>query len=360
MKNSIKKDFAALSQLITVSGAEQEAILYLKPRLEKCCDSVEVTGIGNLIATKKGKGDGPKVLLTAHMDEIGMSVKNILPNGFLLFEMNGGFSDELLPARKVWIKTRNGKIVGTTGMRSAHLTKGAGSAMKYIDIGAKTKQEALDMGVYIGSKIVFQSDFMELNNPDLICTKSADDKLCCSILLNIMETIKSEEFCGELVAAFSTMEETTISGIVPICNQVDPEYAIVMDTVPCGDVPDVATELELPVYLGKGPVMIVSQGIRNGGRYNMINPKIRELLYAACEQSGITMQELSISDKSYITEESLAFTAGSKGVPPTTVAVPRRYSHTPSEVADMNDANDMYKLLMQVIRLNGSVRMTFI
>lgn len=362
MKNKIKEDLKNLSQMITVSGTEQESIEYLKSRLEKCCDKVEITGIGNVIAVKKGKLPGPKVLISAHMDEIGFAIQNIMPNGFLKFEKVGGFEDDLLPARKVLIQGKNGKISGVIGMRAAHLPSGGKLTSKtaYIDIGAASKQEAIDMGVFIGAKAVIQSDFMELNSPDLICTKSIDNKISCAILLNLIENIDADELKGEFYAVFSTLEETTIAGMVPIYNYIDPDYTIVLDTVPCGDVPDINTEMELPVYMGKGPVMIVSQGVPGGGRYNSINPKIRELLCMASEKSDVTMQELAISDSYYVTEESMAYQCGSKGVPAATLAIPRRYSHTPIELLNMNDAEKAYQLLMQLVEINDAVKMTFI
>lgn len=362
MKERIKADLKNMSQLISVSGAEQEAVSYVAERLEGHCDSLEITPWGNVIATKKGAKPGPKVLLSAHLDEIGFSVQNILPNGFITFEKVGGFSNQLMPARKVWIQGKDKRIPGVFGMRPAHLTDdNALSKASYIDIGAKSRQEVEDLGIYIGARIVFQSDFTEMANPDIVCTKAIDDKLCCAILLNLMEDLSAEDIAGELVIAFSTMEEVTVAGMVSIYNYVDPDFTIALDTVPCGDVPDVSTELELPVYLGKGPVMIISQGVLSGsGRFSCIHPKIRELLNLAKEESGAKMQELSLCGKYYVTEESLAYQCGTKGIPSTTLAVPRRYSHTPTEVADINDAVGAYDILKQMVKRSDAVEMTFI
>lgn len=366
MKQKFKNELRDLTQMVTVSGSEQEAIKYLKPRLEKCSDSVELTGTGNLIARKKGNGDGPKVIITAHMDEIGFAVKNITAEGFIKFEKVGDFSDKMIPARKVWIQTKEDKIPGVIGMRAGHLLtpeenlRPQTTMQSYIDVGATSKEEVESLGVYIGSKICLQSDFMEMSNPDIISTKCIDDKINCVIALNIMENLDKKDFNGELIAVFSTLEETTIAGMVPAYNYIDPDYAIVLDTVPCGDVPDIVTEDELPVYLGKGPVMIVSQGDPTVVRYCSINPKIRELLYLASDDTGIKMQELAISEKAYITEESLAFMSGSKGVPAATVAVPRRYSHAPIELLNINDAVKTYELLMGLMKRSDSVEMTFI
>lgn len=362
MKECLKNDLKEMTQLIAVSGSEQEMVIYVKSRLEKVCDSLEVTPLGNVIARKKGYKEGPTVFLTAHMDEIGFSVQNITPDGFILFEKVGGFSDQIVPARKVWIQGRSGRLPGVFGMRPTHLSNdNALSRATYIDIGAESREEAESLGVYIGAKIVFQSDFIEMANPDIVCVKSIDNRISCAVLLNLMENLKKEEICGKVVAVFSTLEETTIAGTVSMYNYINPDFAIVLDTVPAGDVPDVNTAIELPVSLGKGPVMIVSEGLLSGsGLYTCIHPGIRKLLYRAGDETGIKLQELSLCGKYYVTEEGQAYRCGTKGIPVTTLAIPRRYSHTPSEVADINDAVQTYEILKKVVELSDTADMSFI
>ena len=362
MKGKIKSDLKNLTRLITVSGAEQEAVRYIKPRLDLCCDDVEVTGIGSVIARKKGCKKGPSIMFGAHIDEIGYIVKNITHDGFLKFETVGGFEDAISLARKVWVQTDNGNIPGIIGMRPTHLsygTDGVSQRASYVDIGATSKTDAINKGVQIGASIVLQSDFTEMTDTDLICTKSIDNKISCAILLNLMESIKKEDFAGEIIAAFSTCEETTVSGMIPIWHFTSPDYTIILDTIPAGDVPDVYTEEELPVYLGKGPVMVISSGIAIGGKYSRINPKIRMLIEQARKNLGIDVQEVALGDKSYITEEANAFISGEKGMPVGTLAIPRRYSHTPVELMNMRDAVDMHALLTEIVKLNGTVDMSF-
>ena len=365
MKKQLKADLAQMVDLITVSGGEQPAIQYLLPRLKACCDSVEVSPTGYVVARKKGKGLGPKVMVTAHMDEIGFGVKSITSDGFIKFEKIGDFSDKMIPARKVWVQTKAGRIPGVVGMKAGHLlsaeerARAQSAAASYIDIGAASKQEAMDWGVFVGAKIVLQSELMEMANPDIVSGKSLDDKVGCVIALNIMENLKPENFSGELIAAFSTLEEVTVAGAFPIYDTVRPDYAIVMDTVPCGDVPDIDTESELPVYMGRGPVMIVTQGVPEIVRFNTIHPAIRTVLEETAAESGVSLQSLALSEKAYITEESLTFMAGG-GIPAATLAIPRRYSHTPIETMNLNDAVSTYNLLTGVIKKNGSWAISFI
>lgn len=365
MKERFKQDLKDLSNLIAVSGSEQEVIRYLVPRLEKCCDKVEVTTMGTVLAYKSGQSGGPRVVLTAHMDEIGCAVKNITPDGFLKFEKVGDYSDKLFGARKVWIQTKSGRIPGVIGMRAAHLMtkedalKAQTAKQSYIDIGAASREEAADMGVRIGDKIVLQSDFMQMHNPDLVSTRAVDCRLGCALVLNLLENIQKEDFAGEIIGAFSVLEETTIAGAFAIYNSLLPDYAIVLDTVPCGDVPDIDTDAELPVYMGKGPVLILSQGDPTVVRYSCIHPKLQEALYEAARSIGLSLQELAICENAYITEQSLSFMGG-KGTPSATVGIPRRYSHTPVETVNLNDALSTYQLLMQLLKQNGQMDLSFI
>jgi endoglucanase len=365
MKSKLKKDLINLTDMITVSGSEQDAIRYLKPLLEAACDTVEVTHTGNLIATKIGAKRGPRVILSAHMDEIGFAVKFITPEGFIKFEKVGDFSDKMMPARPVWVQTETGRIPGIIGMRAGHLlspeeARTAQSARQlYIDIGVSSAQEARQLGVFIGAKIAFRSELTEMSNPDMVYGRNIDDKIGCAIALNIAETLKKEDFAGELIAVFSTLEEVTVAGMFPMYERLKADYAIVLDTVPCGDVPDIDTENELPVYAGRGPVMIVSQGDPSVLRYSNIHPGVRKLFNRVSEKSGIRLQELVLSENAYLTEESLSF-AGGCGTPAATLGIPRRYSHTPTELLNMNDAAAAYDFLMELFKLNETVTLSFV
>lgn len=364
MKEKMKKDIQILTQFISVDGSEQEIGKYLMRRLKGVCDAVEVTGNGTVIGRLEGGKPGKKIVITAHSDEIGFMVKNITYDGFILFEKVGDYSDKLIPARKVWIQTAKGRVPGVIGLRAAHImtpeeaVKTQTSKQSYIDVGASSKDEVLRYGIKLGDKIVLQSDFMEMTNTDLVCTKSLDNRVGCALLLNLLEIIDKNHLEGEINAVFSIVEETTISGMVAPINYIAPDYVIVLDTVPCGDVPDVDTEKELPVYMDKGPVLIIAQGDPAIMRYACIHPKLREGFYQAAERLNMTLQELVISENVYITEESIMHLCG-KGTPAATLAIPRRYSHTPIELLNINDAVKSLAVLKSFVEVNGNIKLDF-
>jgi endoglucanase len=174
-----------------------------------------------------------------------------------------------------------------------------------------------------------------------------------------MESLQAEDFDGEIVAAFNTLEEVTVAGAFPLYDKVRPDYVLAIDTVPCGDVPDIDTENELPVYSGKGPALIITQGDPTVLRFCQIHPARRRLIGQVSAESGIAIQELALSDRAYLTEESLAFMANG-GTPAATIAIPRRYSHTPIETLNLNDAANAYALITQALRKNGNWEISFL
>ncbi len=364
MKETLRKDIETLSQMISVDGSEAQVGKYVKSRLDQVCDKVEVSPMGTVTGYLKGDRPGKKIVVTAHMDEIGFMVKNITEDGFLLFEKVGDFSNKVIPARKVWIQTAKGNVPGVIGLRAAHImtpeeaAKTQSAKQSYIDVGASSRAEAEAYGICLGDKIVLQSDFMEMANPDLVCTKSLDNRVGCSILLNLVETMDKSQLEGELVAVFSVLEETTIAGLIAPMNQINPDCTIVLDTVPCGDVPDVDTAKELPVYMDKGPVLIIAQGDPTIMRYSCMHPKLRNGFYDAAQTLGMKLQELVISENVYITEESIMHMAGS-GIPTATLAIPRRYSHTPIELLNINDAVKTAQLLKRFMEMQGKIDLCF-
>lgn len=364
MKNKLLNDIRHLTQMISVDGSEAEVEKYLKERLDAVCDQVLVSSTGTVVGCLKGALPGKKVVVTAHADEIGFMVKNITEDGFVLFEKVGDYSNKVIPARKVWIQTEKGRVPGVIGLRAAHImtpeeaAKTQTAKQSYIDVGAFSRAEAESYGIRLGDKIVLQSDFMEMSNSDLVCTKSLDDRVGCAIALNLVESINKNQLEGELIVVFSVLEETTIAGLVAPMNQINPDYVIVLDTVPCGDVPDVDTAKELPVYMNKGPVLIIAQGDPTIMRYSCMHPKLKRGFYDAADTLGMTLQELVISENVYITEESIMHMSG-KGIPAATLAIPRRYSHTPIELLHINDAVKTAQLLTRFIELQGTVDLNF-
>lgn len=362
MKEKLKKRLRELTALAGVSGAEQVVVAYLKDAFSPYADSVEVDSWGNLIATKKGKHEGPKLMISAHSDEIGMVVKSIHGDGFISFDRVGGVSDILLPGRKVMV---GGHIPGIIGIKAGHLQKeeekGRAKPIRecYIDVGAYSKSEVESMGIKVGDRIVFQSDFMEMYNKDLISTKSVDNRIGCAILAELFADITKDDFNGTLYGVVSVQEEIGLRGAWMVSNSVQPDWAIVLDTMPCGDTPDVNPESELPVRLGKGPVCPLIDGVTSAFISNVVHPKVRDIIDEHAQKTGVNVQYVTLSGEFYTTDAT-NISMAAMGIPVGVLTVPRRYSHSPVELLDINDAVKLFTLVESIAKSNGAYDISFL
>ncbi|MFP7494297.1 M42 family peptidase [Terribacillus saccharophilus] len=361
MKERIKDHLRNLTNLVGVSGSEQEVVRYMNEHLLAAADEVNVDHNGNVIAVKHGTSPGPKLMIGAHSDEVGFSVKSIQEDGYLYFDKIGVVSDQLLQGRKVWISSR--KIPGVMGIKAGHLQTAEESRQVkplrdcYIDIGASSKEEAEAIGIKIGDPIVFQSDFMELSNTDLISTKSVDNRISCAILIELFHQLKGKDFAGTVYGVVTVQEEVGLRGVASAAFTIDPDYAIILDTIPSGDTPDIDTEKVLPVFIGKGPACPVGDGVFGWGSY--IHPKVREMIEEQSEKVQIPIQYVSLIGENYSTDAAALTTIG-KGVPVGVLAIPRRYSHSPVELVNLRDAVDVLKVVKGIIGDNGKKSLSFI
>ncbi len=362
LKKDLKQHLKNLTALTGVSGSEQEVVKYLKKSFEPLADEVEVDDWGNIIAKKEGNGSGPELMISAHSDEIGMAVKTIQNDGFIRFDKVGGVNDVLLPGRKVLIK---GEIPGVIGIKPGHLmTDEEKSNVKsikerYIDVGASSKEEVRDMGINIGDRIVFQSDFMELGEGDLISTKSVDNRVSCAILLELFDIIDNEDFKGDLYGVVSVQEEIGTKGIFMVGNKIEPDYAIVLDTMVAGDTPEIDTDSFLPIRLGDGPVCPLIDGSLDIFLQNVVHPKVKEIIEEQANKIGVNIQYTTLSGERWTTDASNLSLAG-EGIPLGLLTTPRRYSHSPVEIMNINDALDGVKVLKEILKTNGEKEISFL
>ncbi|MBV1767998.1 MAG: M42 family peptidase, partial [Methanobacterium sp.] len=187
MKELMKK----LSQLPGISGFESEVVNLIESELEDHVDHIEKDRMGNIIALKKGDPKSPKVMLAAHMDEIGLMVRHIDKKGFIKFSKIGGINDQMILNQIVHIHSKNGPVIGVIGSKPPHRMKPAEKKKitsyedMFIDIGAKSNKQAEEL-IEVGDPITFSNDFYELPN-SLITGKALDNRVGCLIMI---ETIK--------------------------------------------------------------------------------------------------------------------------------------------------------------------------
>jgi endoglucanase len=326
-----------------VTGREDEVrslmIKYLKPY----ADEVKEDKIGNVVAIKKGKKNASKLMLAAHMDEIGLLVKTITKEGFLQFMKMGGIDDRVLLAQKVMVCTENGLLHGIIGSKPPHIQKEderkrvLASDELFIDIGAENQEEARKMGVRIGDPVEFDIKFAKLSK-DVVIGKAFDDRAGCVAMIEVMKRLEKTD-CT-IFAVGTVQEEVGCRGAVTSAFGLSPDLGIALDVTVAGDTPGVK-ESEAPVKLGKGP----SLGIADSGLITHL--KVLKLLIDTAEENKIPYQlEAGLAGTTDASRIALA----REGVPSGPLSIPTRYIHSPTSMINLTDVENVIKLTLAAVK----------
>lgn len=339
-----KKHLLPLLTMSGVSGREAPVIKYMVQALKPLVDEIRVDPMGNVFTVKRGK-KGPKVMIAAHSDEIGLIVKSIEKNGFIRFEKLGGVGDNLLPGRIANLRGHTGIV----GVKAGHLSseKERSEVKKhtelYIDVGASSKEEVLAMGIKTGTPAAFVSPPTFLTE-DLLVSKALDDRVGCSIMIALLESLKGSEFNGELHCVVTVQEEIGLRGAAVAAFEVNPDLAIALDTVPSGDTPEINFSKELPVGIGQGPVLQVTSG--GSGKGLIADTTVFSMLEEAAKSAGVPYQLATFTGGN---TDATAMHLSRSGIPSGAVTIPRRYSHSPVEFVNLRDADAALRLLTEFV-----------
>jgi putative aminopeptidase FrvX len=312
---------------------------YLKPYV----DEVREDKLGNLITFKKGKKDAPTVMLAAHMDEIGLMIKNIKKKGFLQFTKIGGIDDRILLAQKVIVHTDKGPLNGFIGCKPVHIQSEAEKKKvieadkMFIDVGAKDKEEAEKMGVQVGDVVSFDTKFARLGN-GVVLGKAFDDRVGCAMMIETVKRLQKVD-CN-LYAVGTIQEEVGLRGATIAAFQVAPDVGIVLESTVAGDMPGVG-EGEAPAKMGEGPVITVADaGL-------IAHPKVLRLLIDSAKENSIPYQlETGIRGAT----DAARIALSREGVPSGIIAVPARYIHSPAAILNIDDVEKAVQLAVEAIR----------
>jgi putative aminopeptidase FrvX len=332
-----------LSNACGVTGREEEIARLMKKFLKPYVDEVKEDKLGNVVGIRRGKKDAPKVMLAAHMDEIGLLVKTITKEGFLYFVKVGGIDDRILLAQKVTVHTEHGPLHGIIGSRPPHIQKPEERQKVisydelFIDVGAKSQEDAQKMGVKIGDIASFDVRFARIGK-NVVTGKALDDRVGCAVMIEGMKRLKSVE-CS--VYAVGTVQEEVVSrGAGTAAFAICPDVGIALDVTVAGDTPGVK-EVEAPIKLGKGPALTVADS-------GMIAPpKILRLQVETAEQNRIPYQLEAFMGGS---TDAARILLTREGVPSGVIAVPARYIHSPTSMLDLKDAENAVRLLVATVQ----------
>ena len=306
---------------------------YIRNRVAPYADSLRADAMGNLIVFKKGaKSTGNKLMLCAHMDEVGLIVRDITDEGYLKFSCVGGIDRRVLLGKQVMVGTN--KVPGIIGLKAIHMTtpeerkKVPPLTDYYIDIGAADQEQAQKL-VELGDCCVFAGDVVEFGG-GMLKAKAIDDRVGCAVLVKLLE----EELPMDCTFVFTVQEEVGTRGAFGAAVSVTPEIAVVFEGTTAADNPALEEHTQV-CWPGRGPVLSWMDGSA------VYDRELFELLRGLAEANRVPWQM-----KHYLSggTDAGAIQRTKAGVRVTGISAAVRYLHAPSSVASISDMEHMLTL----------------
>jgi len=326
---TLKKIIKRLTETYGPSGHEKNVTELIKNEIESLVDEVKIDKMGNMIAFKSGNSD-KKVMLAAHMDEIGLIVTHIDENGFIRFSNVGGVSPYVLLGERVIFG--NG-VEGVIDKEKLDSIKELKLSKMYIDIGLSNEEEVKEK-VQIGDVAIYKREFSDLDKR--LVAKSLDNRVGCAILIEAIKGLK--EVANDTYFVFTVQEEVGIRGAQTSAFGIAPDFGIAVDVTATGDTPEAKI---MAVSLGEGPAIKIKD------RSLITHPKVKELMVKVAEREEIPYQ-FEVLEFGGTDAGSIHLTRG--GVPTGVLSIPARYIHTPSEMVDCGDVEYGVKLLSAILQ----------
>jgi len=318
-----------LTQTFGPSGYEDEIRAVIRPIVEPFADEIRVDPLGSLVVHRKGTGEGKKIALAAHMDEIGLMATYIEEKGYVRFTSIGG----VRPVNCIGGRARFAN--GTTGVIHVERRDDATAMPElrhlYIDVGATSRA---DCPVAVGDPGQFVGPLVRQGQR--LISKTMDDRIGCYVLIEVLRQLTDSPH--DLYFVFSTQEEIGLAGARTTAFRIDPDIAISIDVTGTGDTPKA---LPMAVELGKGPAIKV----KDSGM--IAHPLVRDMLVAAAQKVGVPYQmEILVGGST----DAAAMQLVRSGVPSGCLSIPCRFVHSPSEMVDETDVEHAIALLLTALQ----------
>jgi len=325
-----------LVSTFSVSGNEQKVRNLIQSEIRRYVDEVYVDKVGNLIAHKRGKK--PRIMLSAHMDEIGLMIKSIDSCGRIFFSELGGADTVMFLGERVHIETKKGSIHGVITTREVNDGNFIAQIPKleelFVDTGLN-QEELKKLGIEVGSYLSLERDLYHLGSEKIICGKAFDDRIGCYILIELAKRMKKSK-C-EIYFVFTIQEEIGLVGAMTSAFIVEPDWAIAVDTMETSD----AKGEETMMTIGKGPFITIKDA-------QMIGDKtLNDFLIRIAKKKKINIQK-DVSDIGTTDAASISITKG--GVPSTVIGVSIRNLHTATAVANIDDIKNAIAILEEFLK----------
>ncbi len=339
-----------LTETPGVSGYEGAVRAILRRAVEGAGAQIEEDRLGSLIARLPGSSERPRVMLSAHMDEVGFMVRSITEGGFVRFLPLGGWWDQVLLAHDVTIHTHKGDLTGEIGARPPHFLteeerkKVVEHQTMYIDVGAAGRQQAEEMGIRTGDPIVPRGRFTVLANGRTYLSKAWDDRVGCALIVETFRALAGTPHPNTVYGAGTVQEEVGLRGARTSAHCVDPDVALILEVGLASDLPDISPDQQL-IKLGAGVELFAADS-------SMIpNLRLRDLAIHTAREMGIPLQ-MDVLPRGGT--DGGAIHVNACGVPTVVLGVPARYIHSHHGIISRDDYDAAARLTAELVkRLDG-------
>jgi len=329
-----------------IPGNEREPREIMKKYITPYSDEISYDGIGSIIAKKAGNAEGPKVMIAGHLDEVGFMVTQIDDKGFLRFQTVGGWWSQVMLAQRVTVVTSKGDITGVIGSKPPHILSAEARKKPveikdmFIDIGASSREQALEFGVKPGDQVVPYFEFTVMNNEKMLLAKAWDNRIGCAIAIDVLKYLKNEEHQNVVYGVGCVQEEVGLRGAKTAATMIKPDIAIAVDVGIAGDTPGIS-EKEAMSKMGEGPQIILYDA-------SMVSHKgLRDFVVGVADELSIPYQFDAIAGGG---TDAGAIHITLEGVPSLAITIATRYIHSHAGILHRDDYENAVKLIAEVIK----------
>lgn len=326
------------------SGYEGPVRTIMVKELKPLAAKVSYDGIGSVIA--QHGSSGPRIMLDAHMDELGGMVRRVTPDGFLTMEMLGGWLDQILPDQRWTILGSKGPVTAITGVRDIHvmpnsdLDKLITRDQLFLDVGARSADEVAALGIRPGDPVAPDSPFTVINGTQRYTGKAFDDRVGCAVVIEVMRRLAAEGHPNQLFVTATVQEETGLRGAHTAANLVQPDIGIAIEGGVSGDIP-VSRPDESEARLGQGPSLFLYD------RSEQPHLKLTALIENIARDKKIPLQTDLVE---HYGDDSAEMQLAGGGAPTVNIGVPVRYMHAHNGIMDRADFDQTVELVVELIK----------
>ena len=333
-----------LSEAPGPSGFEEPVRKIMVSEMKPFADRINYDGLGSVIAQQGA--NGPRIMVDAHMDELGGMIRRITPDGYLSMQMLGGWLDQALVDQRWTIITAKRQIQAITGIRDVHIVGAEERSRVYprdsllLDVGAKTAAEVRAMGIEIGDPVAPDAPFSVLNGTNNYLGKAWDDRIGCAVIIETMRRLKTQPHPNQIFYAATVQEEVGLRGAHTASDVIKPDIGIALEGGITGDSPGSRPE-ESQAKLGAGPGVFLYDSSA------LPNRKFISLLKQVAADNKIPLQLDLVQGYG---DDSAEIQKSNGGVPTVNLVVVARYTHAHNGIINRRDFDQMVDLVVALIQ----------